>query len=572
MFTIHYYSDSDYPNLVHLGLNISTVSASRMIEIATNGQPAIYLCGEDSANRIMSHPNFQLPGNLFLLIFTTDLTQQIQAGLFDGRVVDIIPNTDDLKGLKKSVTIAQRIAGYLIDHQRNKWMLDKINSIGISLSKEKDIQHLLDLILNLALEITNSDSGTLYFLENQHKNREHKEMLRFLHARNLSINIPFENMVMELSKQSLAGYCALTGETLNIEDVYQIPEHAPYQFNKNFDIQTSYRSKSMLIIPLINSSEVTIGVLQLINKKKPESGKLTHADLVEELVLPYSDFDIQLTRSFGSQATISYENHLLIQNLSLQLINNRKAQEEKLNSLVSLVNGIATEVSNPINFITNSIVPLQQDIADIYEMVVSPDKSRFGDKLDEELTITTREIMELMQGIKTGATQIHEIVRSLRPYSLLSINEVQDVPLGNAIELARQSVEKDLDIRVNCTNHMEFELKALANAECLHVIFMEIFTFISELDAGKNIEITLDHQVMGNSIVLLIEDQLPKLSDELAAQVFKPFYNVSGLHPEKPKMGLSIASNLLQKLNGELTLNMIEGTGNTYQLLLPSAN
>ena len=41
-------------------------------------------------------------------------------------------------------------------------MLRELNEIGIALSSEKDHNRLLELILVKAMDITNSDAGTLY--------------------------------------------------------------------------------------------------------------------------------------------------------------------------------------------------------------------------------------------------------------------------------------------------------------------------------------------------------------------------------------------------------------------------
>ena len=64
----------------------------------------------------------------------------------------------------------------------------------------------------------------------------------------------------------MAGFVALTGETLNIPDVYRIPPEAPYQFNASFDRQAGYRSTSMLVVPLTDTEGQVLGVLQFINR------------------------------------------------------------------------------------------------------------------------------------------------------------------------------------------------------------------------------------------------------------------------------------------------------------------
>ena len=52
----------------------------------------------------------------------------------------------------------------------NTSKLSKLIDIGISLSKEKNINILLEKILNEARLISNSDGGTLYLITNDNKN------------------------------------------------------------------------------------------------------------------------------------------------------------------------------------------------------------------------------------------------------------------------------------------------------------------------------------------------------------------------------------------------------------------
>ena len=53
-----------------------------------------------------------------------------------------------------------------------------------------------------------------------------------------------------INQEQICGYVALNGKPLNIQDCYEIPESAPYKFNKNTDITTDYRTKSMYTLPL----------------------------------------------------------------------------------------------------------------------------------------------------------------------------------------------------------------------------------------------------------------------------------------------------------------------------------
>ena len=75
-------------------------------------------------------------------------------------------------------------------------------------------------------------------------------------------NQPYTSYYLPLTKDSIAGYVAVTRELLNISDVYQIPSTVEYQINRQFDMRTGYRSKSMLVVPMRDHKNEIIGVLQ----------------------------------------------------------------------------------------------------------------------------------------------------------------------------------------------------------------------------------------------------------------------------------------------------------------------
>ena len=60
--------------------------------------------------------------------------------------------------------------------------LDRLNSIGVALSVERDNKSLLEIILLGAKELTNADGGTLYTVTDDSK-------LKFEIMRTLSLNV-----------------------------------------------------------------------------------------------------------------------------------------------------------------------------------------------------------------------------------------------------------------------------------------------------------------------------------------------------------------------------------------------
>lgn len=189
-------------------------------------------------------------------------------------------------------------------------ILEQLNLVGAALSSETNIDRLLELILERAQKIINADGGTLYTLTDQ-------QTLKFSIIQNKTLNIkmggssgnPIHFPEMPLYKDgqpnhsAIVCYCALTKKSINIADAYT-EEGFDFSGAKSFDEKTGYRTKSVLAIPLINHEDKVLGVLQLINCLDAKNQ-----------AIPFSDFAQKVGESLASQAAISYQNRLLINQL-----------------------------------------------------------------------------------------------------------------------------------------------------------------------------------------------------------------------------------------------------------------
>jgi len=191
--------------------------------------------------------------------------------------------------------------------------IGELTRIGVALGTERDIKTLLDLILTQARRITQSDAGSLYLVEiNQHGDKR----LRFRLAQTFSKpEAPFVEHTIPVDRGSLAGYCAVTGDPLVIDDAYFLPPDVEYTINRSFDERYGYRSKSMLVIPMKDHKDEIIGVLQLINRKRNFDAILATPADVEKQVVPYSKRTVEMVTALAGQAAVAIENGRLYEDI-----------------------------------------------------------------------------------------------------------------------------------------------------------------------------------------------------------------------------------------------------------------
>lgn len=191
--------------------------------------------------------------------------------------------------------------------------LEELNEVGISLSKVKDTNRLLEAILVAAKKITNADGGTLYRVDAE-KKLVHFEILRtdslnIAMGGTTGVEVPFYPVRLfdeegRPNNSMVVAYSVLRDETVNIADAYTA-KGFDFTGTKNFDGKTGYRSESFLTVPMKNHEDEVIGVLQLINAKDRKSGA----------TVPFSEADRRLAESLASQAAVALTNRQLINQL-----------------------------------------------------------------------------------------------------------------------------------------------------------------------------------------------------------------------------------------------------------------
>jgi len=186
-------------------------------------------------------------------------------------------------------------------------LVEKLLAIGTALSSTHNLEELLSLILTKSREITYSDAGSVYLI---HADGDLPRLL-FKVAQNFSKPATsFREFAMPLTQNSLAGFVALTGNTLNLADAYHLPADVPYQLDQSFDQSIQYRTRSVLVLPMQNQQGETIGVLQLINRKVAPDVVITPENALA-MTQTFSEWEERIVRSLASQAAISIErNHL----------------------------------------------------------------------------------------------------------------------------------------------------------------------------------------------------------------------------------------------------------------------
>ncbi|MDT8318370.1 MAG: GAF domain-containing protein, partial [bacterium] len=214
------------------------------------------------------------------------------------------------KRLNKVLMTVEREVKEYADYQLSH--IEQLANIGLALSIEKNIDILLEMIVDAARELTCADAGTLYLVDDS------KHFLKFQILQNDTMNtrmggtsgieVTLPPVPLEVDGKpnysNVSSYCALTGDVVNIPDVYEA-EGFDFTGPRKYDEATGYRSKSMLVIAMRNHENDIIGVLQLLNAK----------DIDTDQIVSFSTEYVDLIGSLASQAAVALTNAELVQDL-----------------------------------------------------------------------------------------------------------------------------------------------------------------------------------------------------------------------------------------------------------------
>lgn len=219
--------------------------------------------------------------------------------------------------------------------QFNVEEIQKLFKITEKLNHINDLDSLLDQVLFYARMFTNADAGTIYLVEDDCLRFAYTQNDTFMKRTQLNKKQIYSNIKIPINANSIAGYVAICRKILKIDDVYELEDHFPFSFNRQFDENSNYRTMSMLTIPLIISDEKVIGVIQIINSMDPETGK----------VIPFTSENELFVSFFANIASAAIEKAKMTREMILRMIKMAELRDPKeTGSHVQRVSSYSVEI------------------------------------------------------------------------------------------------------------------------------------------------------------------------------------------------------------------------------------
>jgi len=318
--------------------------------------------------------------------------------------------------------------------------------------------------------------------------------------------------------------------------------------------------------PLNRLSEFSIRLKEDLSLKAPVEGSRENRQLATAL----NDATEQLARTLVSR------NHLDSALSSLQAMQLRIVQSEKMASIGQLAAGVAHEINNPMAFINSNLSTLKKYTGRLTEFIGhlsnstnSPASQQHLDEMRRLLKIDhiLSDALCLIEESQEGAERVKRIVQDLKSFSrvdraVVSVDNINDC-LDSTINIAWN------EIKYIATLNREYgQLPSIrCHPQQLNQVFLNLL-----VNAGQAMEeqgtITIRTWHDEASVFVSISDTGKGIPEEILKKIFEPFYTTK--EPGKGTgLGLSISADIVRKHGGEILVASQVGEGTVFTVRLP---
>ncbi len=220
----------------------------------------------------------------FLKDYTPDAILNAGAVEFIEKPFKIDEIKTKLDRLFRELRLARENRRLLLEQEKVNKKFSAILKMSTSLTGKQDFDNLLNNIIADTTRIMEAERSSLYIID-----WDKNELWTKIAQNTGRITVPMG--------RGISGKVAETGEVINVKDAWELP-----YFDRSYDIQNNFRTRSVICSPVCNTRGERIGVLQVLNKYGDNC---------------FDKNDREILEAIASQIAITLENHFLITELQL---------------------------------------------------------------------------------------------------------------------------------------------------------------------------------------------------------------------------------------------------------------
>jgi signal transduction histidine kinase len=397
--------------------------------------------------------------------------------------------------------------------------LERLLEISRTLSATLDLEALLDTIIEVAQELTDSEVASLLLFDQESEELRFEASPGHQQDELQSIAVPID--------ASVAGWIFSNARPMVIQDARE-----DSRVYRKVDEKLGFETRSILGVPLIVKGE-PLGVLEAVNKL--DEGN-------------YTEDDLAILETLAAQAAVAIENARLLQN-----IQNANEELKRLDSMKSDFIAIAShELRTPLGLILGHATFLKE--------IIPP-------KHQEQMEVIVRSAMRLKTIIEDMATISHKEQGQSRvrrePFSMSRMIE------ETAGSFRDEAKEKEISFEFDVPDGDPLMVEG--DREKLDIVLTNLIkNALAFTDPGGQIGVKAEGD--GELVKVFVVDTGIGIPEKDVGRVFDRFYQVESHLTRKHGgmgLGLSIAKAMVDMHNGQIWCESKEGTGSLFCFIIP---
>lgn len=268
--------------------------------------------------------------------------------------------------------------------------------------------------------------------------------------------------------------------------------------------------------------------------------------------------------------------------VKLQTTQAQLIQQERMATLGQLLAGIAHEINNPINYLTNAVPPLQSNLEKLRRVLRALDDARAAhgsvgpvqwaeiDRLRSSLgwADIDQDISDSIQLIRNGAERTARIVTNLRAFSRTPKGHFGDVDLGACLDVTLSLLSHLMKGRVDVQRDYEVVPPIEASQGEINQVFMNLLANACQAIEGSGtvfVRVRRD----GDGVAVDIRDSGAGIAESVLPRIFEPFFTTKSVE-QGTGLGLSISYRIVvEQHHGRIDVASVVGEGTEFTVWLP---
>lgn len=240
--------------------------------------------------------------------------------------------------------------------------------------------------------------------------------------------------------------------------------------------------------------------------------------------------------------------------------------------LAALAASVAHEINNPANYVSGSLMLLEEQVKNAFRGGPGPGAAAANDAgpgpeaMAGPSSGVPAELLELIQSARHGMETISEVTNRLRSMFRESQSPPEEI---NLRELARSVVtmleEPGTTMEPSITLEIPRDLTVSGHPADLHILLSNLLQN-GRAAAGKDGTITLRAREGREAVRIVVEDDGPGVPKELESKLFEPF--VSGTEGGTG-IGLSLCRTVVERRGGIIRMERPKGGPTRFIVSIP---